>query len=56
MILILFSDNNFQAKLSTLSMKKLSIDTLTEEGEEAKPTGDAATSCNDEPQKENVPP
>jgi len=50
------SDNNFQAKLSTLSMEKLSMDAPTEEGEEAKPTGDAATSCNEEPQKENVPP
>ena len=47
------SDNNFQAKLSTLSMEKLSIDAPTEvKGEVV----EKIASCNDEPQKENAPP
>jgi len=37
------SDNNFQAKLSTLSMEKLSMDAPIEEGEEAKPTSDVTS-------------
>ena len=47
------SDNNFQAKLSALSMEKLSIDAPTEVKREVV---EEIASCNDEPQKENVPP
>jgi len=47
------SDNNFQEKLNTFSMEKLSIDATTEVKREVV---EETASCNDEPQKGNVPP